>query len=357
MKPTDFSSKVTSHVLNENMFKRFGKRLDLKKYTREQLEDTRNKLRTRLATTEQDAQFNELLSNESYQRDKMIMAILNERIKEMLSESKKTAAKEEPKKSGAKKPLGDQIKDAQDNFKKNLKTGNGFKFEEKPAAKAKPKKSGKPDFLDLDKDGNKTEPMKNAAKKKSKKSVSESHVASYKMIIEGLRRAINEDEEGKAKDITAGADMVNDFTSWMQRVGQFQTKSMIELADSIRSNFTQAEAEAFKNAIQPALQSALDALTQSREQITQAVAVLAGEEAVQTPMGSSGGDLASQLPDFDNVPDIDSMNMDSDEDDFAASDAAAGGPETAGRELRENAQIKRRRQINEANRIMRTLAK
>ena len=39
----------------------------------------------------------------------------------------------------------------------------------------------------------------------------------YKQIIEGLQYFLAEDEEGKAKDITAGTDMVNDFTSWMQR--------------------------------------------------------------------------------------------------------------------------------------------
>jgi len=349
MKPMDFSSKVTSHVLNETMFKRFGKRIALEKYSREKLEDSRNKLRTRISQMESEAQFNDLLSNESYQRDKMIMAILNERIKEMISESEKPAAKEEPKgPKGPKDPavLGKEIDDAQKNVRKNLKAGNGFKFEEKldkskATAKAKPKKED--------------EKSKKTPMKKDKKKVSESYVASYKVIVEGLRRAINEDEEGKAKDITAGADMVNDFTSWMQRVGQFQTKSMIELADSIRSNFTQAESEAFKNSIQPALQSALDALTQSREQITQAVAVLAGEESVQIPMGSSGSDLASRMPDFDDVPDIDSMNLG--DDDFAASDAASGGSETAGRELRESAKVRHQRRLNEANRLMRTLSK
>ena len=79
--------------------------------------------------------------------------------------------------------------------------------------------------------------------------------------------------------------MVNDFTTWMQRIGQYQTKSMIELADAIRAEFGQAESEAFKNAVAPALSSALDTLTQQREAISHAVAVLAGEATDDAAMG------------------------------------------------------------------------
>jgi hypothetical protein len=135
--------------------------------------------------------------------------------------------------------------------------------------------------------------------------------------------------------------MVNDFTSWMQRIGQYQTKSTIELADSIRANFGQADADTFKNAITPALQEALSALTQSRETIARAVAVLAGEESAQEPMGSTS----------------DSMNVPPQEDEFGASDAAAGGSETAGRETRESRMYKRALKLAESHSIMNKLAK
>ena len=79
---------------------------------------------------------------------------------------------------------------------------------------------------------------------------------------------LNEDEEGKAKAITAAGDIVNDYTSWMQRVGQYQTKSMIELADAIRADFGTTESEAFKNAVGPALNATLEVLTQQREAVS-----------------------------------------------------------------------------------------
>jgi hypothetical protein len=216
-------------------------------------------------------------------------------------------------------------------------------------------KNAKPDFLDMDKDGNKKETMKKAVADKKKKAVKESiKRAHYTIIIEGLNRFLAEDEEGKAKDITAGTDMVNDFTSWMQRVGQYQTKSMIELADSIRANFGQAEADTFKAAIQPALQEALTALTQSRETITRAVAVLAGEEASQTPMGADTPDLAGGAEDEFAPADMDTMNPG---DEFGASDAAAGGAETSGREMRESRAYARAKKLAESHSIMSKLAR
>ena len=57
------------------------------------------------------------------------------------------------------------------------------------------------------------------------------HKQNIKIVNESLRQLIAEDEEGKAKTITAGADMVNDFTSWMTRIGQYQTKALIEISD------------------------------------------------------------------------------------------------------------------------------
>jgi hypothetical protein len=130
--------------------------------------------------------------------------------------------------------------------------------------------------------------------------------------------------------------MVNDFTTWMQRVGQYQTKSMIELADTIRGEFGQAESEAFKSAVAPALQSTLETMTQQREAISHAVAVLAGEASGEEMGGMGGG----EVPDMTGGGAADTMNPDvgmgGSNDEFGASDAAAGGMETSGRELRES---------------------
>lgn len=432
MKTFDFNSTVTSAKLNESMYKKFGIKVNLDKYTREELENYRNLLRTEINQVESSAGFNDLLANEDYQKDKHMLTLLNTRIKEMLGEGQakyknvscsqcgnkfgpgdsgyssckqhkgKTPVSDrevsERKLTAAEKKKREEVAKAieRDNPKMNkskkmaIATATAKKTAESKKdtnmKKTNEAKKSKPDFLDMDKDGNKKEPMKKAIKDKKVKEALKGgqqklDVAEPKgkltgadfkalrgkkkdkvkegirrahqyIIIESLKKFIAEDEEGKAKDITAGTDMVNDFTSWMQRVGQYQTKSMIELADSIRSNFGQAEADRFKASIQPALEEALSALTQARETITRAVAVLAGEEAAQEPMGMDGmSDMGGDME-----ADIDSMNLPA-EDEFGASDAATGGAETSGRAMRESKAVVRAKKLAEAHSIMSKLAK
>jgi hypothetical protein len=171
-----------------------------------------------------------------------------------------------------------------------------------------------------------------------------------RIVNESLAYLLSENEEDKAKAITAAGDIVNDYTSWMQRVGQYQTKSMIELSDSIRGDFGVQQAEAFKNAVGPALAATLEVLTAQREAISNAVAVLAGEQIPETPMGAEPGmepgmDMAG--PDMMNEPTG---------DEFGAADAAAGAG-TPGREMRESASQRRARKLAESHSIMSKLAR
>ena len=498
MKTTEFNRSITSSKLRENFGKQFGSKVNLEKYDREQLEDIRNKLRTRIFQQEGAAGFNDLLTNETYQKDKAMLELLNTRIKEMLGEQMqklrdKMDALTENKKDvkTTKKPKG-----SKPDFLDLDKDGNKKEPMKKAAADkkknpfAKVKEGAKPDFLDLDKDGNKKETMKKAAKdakmkegfptvadakkahaektgtgkfdkketdkgvhytkkdtaggtedprrpaksmtsKKTGKPMAEGskecangHTKMTKgcdecsgmwestgdysakkaaagkdigkpgknfakieksagggekgkriagavlkklrakestetfrhnvrFVNESINFLLQEDEEGKAKAITAAGDIVNDYTSWMQRVGQYQTKSMIELADAIRADFGAAEAEAFKNSVGPALSATLDVLTQQREAVSNAVATLAGEAAPETPMGME----PEMEPGMDMAP-PDEMNPDMGAgDEFGASDAAAGGSTTSGREMRENAQQRRARKLAESHSIMAKLAK
>jgi hypothetical protein len=128
----------------------------------------------------------------------------------------------------------------------------------------------------------------------------------------------------------------------MQRVGNYQTKSMIELADNIRANFGVQEAERFKGTVGQALEGALQSLTATREEINNAVAVLAGEAPAEEQMGQEPM-LGNENP---MQPGDEYTDQEAD-DEFAASDAAAGGIETAGRMKRES--------IERGNRLMRIL--
>lgn len=412
MKTTEFNSTITSAKLNESMFKKFGIKVNLDKYTREELENYRNLVRTEVNQKESTAGFNDLLANEDYQKDKHMLNLLNTKIKEMLGESalaERKLSKPEKKKreeivkaikrdnpekrKGKGKSSAYAIATAQakktaeskDTTMKKTTEAKKTKGDGNLANNAKPyDKVTRGDViagrLGKDEKGGKAKGVKEALKggqkkldvakpkgkltgadfkalggkkKKVKEGIRRAH---QYIIIEGLKKFIAENEEGKAKDITSGTDMVNDFTSWMQRVGQYQTKSMIELADSIRANFGQAEADTFKASIQPALEEALAALTQARETITRAVAVLAGEEGASDQMGMDGmGDMAGDMG-GDLSGDMDTMNLPP-EDEFGASDAAAGGMETAGRGMRESRALIRARKLAESHSIMAKLAK
>lgn len=193
------------------------------------------------------------------------------------------------------------------------------------------------------------------AKMRAKESV-ENFRHNVKFVNESLSYLLQEDEEGKAKTITAASDIVNDYTSWMQRVGQYQTKAIIELADAIKADFGQAEAETFKQSVAPALSATLETLTQQREAISSAVAVLAGEAAPEEPMGMEpdmGADANAGL----DMPPPDDMNTPPQAgDEFGAADAAAGDG-TTGREMRESREQRRARKLAEEHSIISRLAK
>jgi hypothetical protein len=177
-----------------------------------------------------------------------------------------------------------------------------------------------------------------------------------KFVNESLGFLLAEDEEGKAKAITAAGDMVNDYTSWMQRVGQYQTKTMIELADAIKADFGAAEAETFKQAVGPALSATLETLTQQREAVSNAVAVLAGEATPDTDMGMEPSAELPPEPGMD-IAAPDEMNPPTDVgDEFGASDAGAGAG-TTGREMRESRQQRIARKLAESHSIISKLAK
>ena len=80
--------------------------------------------------------------------------------------------------------------------------GSGPTAAQKARMKQSPAKQAKPDFLDLDKDGNTTEPMKDAAKgsaAKMKSPIDKELVGNQKNLNEGLKKAIQAAPESPAK--------------------------------------------------------------------------------------------------------------------------------------------------------------
>lgn len=122
MNISEFAKPVTAKSLNESLARRFGQRIKLETFSLGQLQDARNKLRTKLSQIEMNESFDTVIESDSYQRSKLFLDVLNAEISER---------------------------------------GN---IDDEALEEA-----GKPDFLDLDKDGDKKEPMKKAIKDKDAK--------------------------------------------------------------------------------------------------------------------------------------------------------------------------------------------
>jgi hypothetical protein len=80
----EFARPLTSTVLNENLAARFGKKINLNKFTLEELQDVRNKLRTKLFQVETNESFNNVHDN-NYQKTKLMLDVLNAAIGERSS--------------------------------------------------------------------------------------------------------------------------------------------------------------------------------------------------------------------------------------------------------------------------------
>ena len=77
----EFAKPVTAKSLNESLASKFGNKIDLNKFTLEQLEDARNKLRTKMFNVETTESFNSV-QNETYTKSKMMMDVLTAEISE-----------------------------------------------------------------------------------------------------------------------------------------------------------------------------------------------------------------------------------------------------------------------------------
>jgi len=67
----EFSTKPSVEKLNENLSKQFGEKIDVSKFTIEQLEDARNKIRTKLSQVEQHEKFESVHNSDVYQKNKL----------------------------------------------------------------------------------------------------------------------------------------------------------------------------------------------------------------------------------------------------------------------------------------------
>jgi hypothetical protein len=321
----EINKPVTAASLNESLAKRFGKKINLEAFTLEQLEDARNKLRTTLSQYETNESFDSVHDGK-YQKNKLFLDVLNQAVIEAEEVAEKAAKPDFPDIDGdgnTKEPIGKAAKDKKDAGKGDKKGSKGL------SSKQKKLPAGLQAAI---------------AKKKTPES---KYIDEGKAIIDNYFTSLLEGEEDKAEIVMASKDMVDRVTGWMEDTAEMQAESMLELGDAIRDEMGQAQSETFIGTVKPGLESLYTALEATRAALTAGVAQMTGEGG-EIPMGGEEAPMdAEPAADAEMEPTVDAEAA---EDDFAAAEPAAGGEAEAGREKRES-KIAKKKMIETSRRL------
>ena len=165
---------------------------------------------------------------------------------------------------------------------------------------------------------------------------------------EEMETKVTEGEIQQASAIVTAKTMVDRISRFIEEISSMENETLLQLGDSIRDEIGQAESKQFIESSAPAIQAALENLKTTRETLSSAVGVLAGEQTAGDMLGAEpeeGGatDMAEPAADAGAEAPAEAPA-----DDFATAEPAAGGMETAGREQRES--------INYESRLLKTLA-
>ena len=222
MHSTDFTKPVTTESLLQQFESRFNQTMDLSKFTKEELEDTANKVRTRIHNITQNEHFGHELKNHDYQKNQMMLDIVNQAIREYGDDMKN--------------PI---IAKATDPIKDKLKKGQALSPDERSAA---------------------------------------AKLMASKEVKEGV--------EEQSELILAAKDMMDKVTSFLEDLASMKTEGMLELADRIRDEMGAEKADAFLQKIQPAIEQAEATLGTTRQELDNGVRILTGEETTSNPIGN-----------------------------------------------------------------------
>ena len=224
MQSIELTKPVTTESLLTEFESRFNQTMDLSKFTREQLEDTANKIRTKIHNITQNEHFGEELKNHDYQKNQSMLDIVNQSIREY----GENPTANNPILSKASAPIKDK-----------LSKGQALSPDERGAA---------------------------------------SKLMANKDVKEGV--------EEQSELILAAKDMMDKVTGFLEDLASMKTEGMLELADRIRDEMGAEKSDAFLQKIQPAIEQAEATLATTRQELDNGVRILTGEEVASDPMGA-----------------------------------------------------------------------
>ena len=92
MQSIELTKPITTESLLKEFESRFNQTMDLSKFTREELEDMANKVRTKIHEITQNTHFGQELKDNNYQKSQMMLDIVNQAINEYSDMEKKAAS-------------------------------------------------------------------------------------------------------------------------------------------------------------------------------------------------------------------------------------------------------------------------
>jgi len=240
MKSLELTKPITTESLLKEFESRVNQTMDLTQFTKEELEDYANHVRTKIHEITQNTHFGRELKDDRYQKNQMMLDIINTAISE--------------------RKLAEYGGNMNDPMTKVATTAL--------SAKAK-----------LDKG--------QALDQEEKK------VVQKIMTKEGV--------EEQSELILAAKDMMDKVTSFLEDLASMKTEGMLELADRIRDEMGADKADAFLQKIQPAIEQAEATLTTTRQELDNGVRILTGEEEVSDPMGADDTMATDMDTDLDSL--------------------------------------------------------
>ena len=91
MQSIELTKPVTTESLLSEFETRFNQTMDLSKFTKEELEDTANHIRTKIHNITQNTHFGQELKDDAYQKNQMMLDIVNQAITEYGAMEKRAA--------------------------------------------------------------------------------------------------------------------------------------------------------------------------------------------------------------------------------------------------------------------------
>ena len=357
MKLSEISYPQTAAQLNEHLAKTFGTKFKLENFTLEQLEDRRNRIRTKIRSIETMESYDKT-NTEEYNKNKMFLDVLNaeigerqfnesveeglktHRLKEGPSMSRvptvgkpKAQAPGKPTTTGMKmgmKPgpstnidIGAILDDASARIMRGMKKAGGNLQQAN-----KEIENFKLRFMSM---WNKTQ--------KAPPRTQQVNSMYDESIVYTKGSKIREGAQEQAELVMASKELADTVGKWLQDTAEMQSESMLKLTDAIRDELGQEQADSFQNAVKPTLEALYQALEASRTALTQGVSLLTGEGAPADAMGAEapveGGDEMAAEPGMEPIEGGEEMGAEMG-DEFAGAEAAGGGMAPEGREQRES---------------------